>query len=211
MNSMDLVTLFVIGVTSLVSFKAFNDRYFFDRFKFNIAGIERGEQWRFFTSGVLHADLQHLFFNMFTLFFFADEVVGSFNSVKFLIIYLASMLGGSFLSYIINRNNYAYSAVGASGAVSGIIYSAILLDPTMRIYFGIPGWIFGIGYMIYSIIGMQRKADNIGHDAHIGGAITGYLITLLYDYNIILDRPFVVGAMLLPIIAVIILIKMNKV
>ncbi|MEE2801007.1 MAG: rhomboid family intramembrane serine protease, partial [Bacteroidota bacterium] len=103
---MDLVTLFVIGVTSLVSFKAFNDRYFFDRFKFNIAGIERGEQWRFFTSGVLHADLQHLFFNMFTLFFFADEVVGSFNSVKFLIIYLASMLGGSFLSYIINRNNY---------------------------------------------------------------------------------------------------------
>lgn len=156
MYNLDIVTIVVIATNVIISFKGFQDYGFKSKYLFNIAGIQRGEQFRFFTSGFLHADQRHLLFNMITLFFFAGTVVTKLGDIQFLIIYLTSLLAGNFLSYLFHKDEYHYSALGASGAVSGIIYSAIVLDPTMRIYFGIPGFIFGIGYLIYSFYGMKN-------------------------------------------------------
>ncbi|MGJ8684285.1 MAG: rhomboid family intramembrane serine protease [Nonlabens sp.] len=209
-QGIDIVTIVIIVACALVSYKGFQDRYFFDQYKFNIAGIQRGEQLRFLTSGFLHADLQHLIFNMLTLYFFAHYVVDYLGSVGFLVVYFASLLGGGLLSYVFHKDEYHYSAIGASGAVSGVIYAAILLEPRIYIYGIIPGFVFGIGYLAYSIYGMKNKADNIGHDAHFGGAVAGYVVTLLYDYNIIFEQTLTVVLMLVPIIALFVLKKMGK-
>ncbi len=101
----------------------------------------------------------------------------------FIIIYLGSLLLGNLVSYYFHKNDYNYTAVGASGAVMGVLYSAILLQPdmTLGLFFVIPvpAYIFGIGYLLYTIYGMKRRTDNIGHDAHFGGATGGYLLTML--------------------------------
>ena len=106
---------------------------------------------------------------------------------------------------IFHNNDYSYSAVGASGAVTGIIYSAILLDPTLEIYLffipiPIPAYLFGIGYLLYSIYGMKAKNDNIGHTAHFGGAIGGYIFTLMKKPSIFVDNTFMVVILAIPII-----------
>jgi membrane associated rhomboid family serine protease len=207
----DIVTIVIIAITCLISFKGFKDYEFFDQYKFNILGIQRGEPYRFITSGFLHLDLQHLLFNMLTLYFFAGIVIGNLGTVSFLIIYIVSLLGGNFLSYMFHKDEYHYSAIGASGAVSGIIYSAILLLPEMMIYGIIPGYIFGIGYLIYSIYGIKNKVGNIGHDAHFGGAVAGYLITLVYDINLIFDETLIVIALLIPIIILFVLMRLGKI
>jgi membrane associated rhomboid family serine protease len=174
-------------------------------------GIQRGEQFRFFSSGFLHLDIQHLLFNMLTLYFFAGIVVTMLGSISFLILYIVSLLGGNFLSYLFHKDEYHYSAIGASGAVSGVIYAAILLYPDMMIYGFIPGYIFGIGYLIYSIYGIKNKVGNIGHDAHFGGAVAGYLTTLVYDYTLIFDETLIVIALLAPIIILFVLMRTGKI
>lgn len=209
--NIDIVTVVIIVVTCLVSFKGFKDLEFFDKYKFNIYGIQRGESFRFFTSGFLHLDLQHLIFNMLTLFFFANIVVVNLGDISFVILYIVSLLGGNFLSYLFHKDEYHYSAIGASGAVSGVIYSGILLRPDMMIYGIIPGYIFGIGYLIYSIYGIKKKIGNIGHDAHFGGAVAGFLTTLIYDYRIIMEEPVTVIALLIPIVILFVLMRLGKI
>lgn len=210
MYNLDIVTIVVIATNIFISFKGFQDYSFKSKYLFNIAGIQRGEQFRFFTSGFLHADQRHLLFNMLTLFFFAGTVVTKLGDIKFLIIYLTSLLAGNFLSYLLHKDEYHYSALGASGAVSGIIYSAIVLDPTMRIYFGIPGFIFGIGYLIYSFYGMKKLNDNIGHDAHFGGAVAGVLLTLVYDFDLIYTNTITVITLFATIVILFLLMRFMK-
>ncbi|AUC80113.1 rhomboid family intramembrane serine protease [Nonlabens sp. MB-3u-79] len=207
MYQLDIVTIVIIVANLIISFKGFKDYAFKSKYLFNIAGIQRGEQWRFFTSGFLHADQRHLFFNMLTLFFFSHVVVSKIGTVSYLIIYLVSLLAANFLSYLFHKSEYHYSALGASGAVSGIIYSAILLDPSMRIYFGIPGFVFGIGYLIYSFYGIKKLNDNIGHDAHFGGAVAGILVTLMYDFDLIYTNTITVVTLTVTIIVLFILLK----
>ena len=116
---------------------------------------------------------------------------------------------------VFHKNDYSYRAVGASGAVTGVLYSAILLNPDKEIglYFLIwlPGYVFGILYLLYSIYGMKAKNDNIGHTAHFGGAIGGYLITLIKDPSLIYDQTFIVILLLVPIIALFVLAKLGKI
>ena len=198
MYHLDIVTIVVIAANLIISFKGFQDYSFRSKYLFNIAGIERGEQWRFFTSGFLHADQRHLFFNMLTLFFFSGAVVNELGDIKFLIIYLVSLLGGNFLSYLFHKDEYHYSALGASGAVPG-----------MTIYF-VPGYIFGIGYLIYSFYGMKKLNDNIGHDAHFGGAVAGFILTLFYDFDLIYTNTITVVGLLAAIVILFLLMKFVK-
>ena len=100
-----------------MSFKGFSDRLFFEKYKFNVGNIRRGEQIRMFSSGFLHVDVTHLLFNMFTLYFFADAVISKLGNFNFIIIYLASLIFGNLLSLYFHKDEYWYSAVGASGAV----------------------------------------------------------------------------------------------
>jgi membrane associated rhomboid family serine protease len=195
----------IIIVNVLVSLKGFSDRVFFEQYKFQIGPILRGEKLRMFSSGFLHVDQGHLFFNMLTLYFFADSVIGQVGILKFLIIYLGSLLAGSTLALSFHKGESHYSAVGASGAVMGVLYAAILLNPGMRVGFlfipiPIPGYIFGVGYLLYSMYGMKAQLGNIGHSAHIGGAIGGYVLTLALFPSLFETNLFLVGILAVPII-----------
>ena len=114
-----------------------------------------------------------------------------------------------------HKNEYSYRAIGASGAVIGILYSAILINPTMSLYLffipiPIPAYLFGIGYLLYSIYGMKAKNDNIGHTAHFGGAIGGYLITLIKAPSMLVDNTFMVVLLAIPIILLFAIAKTGK-
>ena len=130
--------------------------------------------------------------------------------------YFGSLLVGSLLSLYFHKNEYHYSAVGASGAVTGILYSAILLQPGMNLYIffipiPIPAYIFGIGYLLYSIYGMKNRIGNIGHDAHFGGAIGGYVITLLLSPWLFETNLLMIVLLAIPIVLLFVLKKMGKV
>ena len=207
-------TIFIIALTVLFSYKGFNDLLFFRKYEFHIGSIRAGEQIRMISSGFLHADLGHLFFNMFTLYMFAPVVINFFGELSFILIYMISLVFGSLLTLVMHKNDYNYRAIGASGAVTGIIYSAILLQPDMMLglfyVIPIPAYLFGIGYLLYSIYGMKAKNDNIGHTAHFGGAIGGYLITILKEPAMLVDNTFMVLLLAIPIVILFIMTKMGK-
>ena len=212
---MDNIILYIlIGINAVVSFKGFEDQLFFRKYQFHVGSIRAGEQIRMITSGFLHADIGHLAFNMITLYFFAPIVAETLGGFSFLLIYFASLLCGSLLTMVFHGNEYSYSAVGASGAVTGVLYSAILMYPEMTLgIFGIipmPAYIFGIGYLLYSIYGMRAKRDNIGHTAHFGGAIGGYVITLIKEPTIFQDNLLMVILLAVPIILLFIMAKAGK-
>ena len=211
MGNFSLFTIMIIAVNVIVSYKGFDDYGFFERFKFNVGAIKRGDQIRMFSSGFLHADRSHLLFNMITLFFFADRVIYHLGQINFLAVYIGSLILGSVLSYYFHKDEYHYSAVGASGAVMGIVYAAILLDPNMRINVFIPGYVFGIGYLIYSIYGMKNRIGNIGHDAHFGGAVGGYLITLIMKPSLFETQPVMVFVLAIPIVILLVMHKLGKI
>lgn len=179
----NLIVLGIIIANVLVSMKGFDDYAFLDKYKFQVSRIKGGEKVRLFTSGFLHVDWMHLILNMYVLYVFADFVSNILGNNSFLIIYFGSLLAGSFYSLSYHKDEPYYSAVGASGAVSGIVYSSILLFPDMQLllFFAIPipGYVFGVGYLLYSIYGMKKQLGNVGHAAHLGGAIGGFALTLL--------------------------------
>ncbi|MDB2607089.1 rhomboid family intramembrane serine protease [Zobellia sp.] len=216
MNNLDIATIVVIAANVLVSLKGFNDNTFFERYKFGIGQIIAGQKDRMLTSGFLHVDISHLFFNMFTLYFFAPVVVSWLGSGKFIGIYFISLLAGSLLAMYFHKNEPHYSAVGASGAVTGVLYAAILLQPNMQlgimfIPLPVPAYVFGIGYLLYSIYGMKSRLGNIGHTAHFGGAIGGYVSTLLFIPQLFIDEPLMVGLLALPIIILFVMAKLGKI
>lgn len=215
MGNLSLVTIVIIVANIIISFKGFGDFGFFERYKFNVGQIKRGEQIRMLSAGFLHVDTMHLFFNMFTLYFFADVVVAFMGNLHFLIVYLSGLLLGNLLSLYFHKNNDYYSAVGASGAVTGVLYSAILLNPSMNLYMffipiPIPSYVFGIGYLLYSIYGMRNRTDNIGHDAHFGGAVGGYLTTLILAPWVFSSHLWMVLILAIPIVILFVMHKTGK-
>lgn len=216
MGNLSLVTIVIIAANVIISYKGFSDYSFFDKYKFQVGPVKRGEKIRLLSSGFLHADTQHLLFNMLTLYFFADVVIQLLNPLYFIIIYLGSLLLGSLLSLYFHKNEYHYSAVGASGAVTGILYSAILLQPGMNLYMffipiPIPAYVFGIAYLLYSIYGMKNRIGNIGHDAHFGGAIGGFIITLILSPSLFKTNLLMIGLLAIPIVLLFVLKKAGKI
>ena len=213
---MNIALIVLIAANVLISFKAFEDQFFFRRYEFHIGSIRAGEHIRMFSSAFLHVDIAHLAFNMLTLFFFAPVVINFLGTPSFLMVYLGSLLCGNLLTLQFHKDEYHYRAVGASGAVTGILYSAILLNPDMNLFLffipiPIPAYIFGIGYLLYSIYGMKSRNDNIGHTAHFGGAIGGYLITLFKEPQMLTENTLMVILLAIPIIILFVLAKMGKI
>ena len=202
---MSQIVLLLIIANVLISYKGFNDQVFFDQYKFQVQRILHGEKLRMLTSGFLHVDWMHLGFNMYALYLFGKVVLLNFGVTYFLLIYLGSLLAGSLYSLQQHKRETYYSAVGASGAVSGIIFSSIMLYPDMELVMlpipiPLPGYVFGIGYLLYSIYGMKNQVGNVGHSAHIGGAIGGYVLTLLLRPSVISNNTLmvaIVGAIIL--------------
>ena len=204
---MDINKILLIIIIANVAFsiKGFSDRLFFDKYKFQIGAIKRGEQIRMFTSAFLHVDYMHLILNMYVLYIFAPIIIVKLGVIKFLILYLGSLAAGNVLTLRYHKNELYYSAVGASGAVAGIIYAAILLNPDMRLMMfplpiPIPGYIFWLGYLLYSIYGMKKQLGNVGHTAHLGGAIGGYTLMLIVYPEVFLNSTTTVLLLGVPII-----------
>ncbi|WP_310993039.1 rhomboid family intramembrane serine protease [Aequorivita marina] len=215
MQNLHIATIIIIAANVIISLKGFNDTSFFEKYKFNIAGIRRGEQIRMFSSAFLHADFSHLLFNMLTLYFFANVVIASLGVTYFVIIYVGSLLAGNLLSYYFHSNEPHYSAIGASGAVMGILYAAILFFPNMGLYLffipiAIPAWLFGMAYLLYSIYGMKKRLGNVGHDAHIGGAVGGYILTLAFAPSLFQTSLWIVVLLAIPLIILFVLHKLGK-
>jgi membrane associated rhomboid family serine protease len=211
---MNIILIAIIVANVLISYKGFNDFSFFRKYEFHIGSIRTGEQIRMISSGFLHADITHLIFNMLTLWFFAPVVINYLGNFSFGMVYFGSLIFGSLLTMIFHKNDYSYRAVGASGAVTGVLYSAILLQPDMMLglffIIPIPAYLFGILYLLYSIYGMKAKNDNIGHTAHFGGAIGGYLITLIKEPQLFVDHTLMVVLLAIPIIILFIMAKAGK-
>lgn len=212
---MNVVLIVLIAVNVIVSWKGFEDMGFFRKYEFHIGSIRAGEQFRMISSAFLHADIMHLAFNMLTLFYFAPEVITSVGALTFLLVYFGSLIFGSLLTLLFHKDEYSYRAIGASGAVTGVLYSAILFNPDMSLFMffipiPIPAYIFGIGYLLYSIYGMKAKRDNIGHTAHFGGAIGGYVITIIKDPAMLTDNTLMVVLLAVPIIILFVMAKMGK-
>ncbi len=205
MNNINQAVLILIIANVLVSMKGFKDYSFLDKYKFQVGKVLSGEKIRTLTSGFLHVDWIHLGFNMYALYLFGDIVAHILGIPNFLMIYFGSLLAGSLYSLKYHKNEPYYSAVGASGAVSGIVYASILLYPAMELYLffipiPIPGYIFGVGYLLYSIYGMKKQLGNVGHSAHLGGAIGGFAITLLLNPSLFETNKILVISLGIPII-----------
>lgn len=202
---MNKLVLGIIIANVLVSMKGFNEYAFLDKFKFQVGKILGGEKVRMFSSGFLHVDWLHLGFNMYALYLFGGIVANILGDINFLIIYLGSLLTGNLYSLFYHKSEPYYSAVGASGAVSGILYASILLYPDMTLMLfplpiPIPAYVFGVGYFVYSIYGMKKQLGNIGHSAHLGGAIGGFGITLLLFPILITEHSLMVILLAVPIV-----------
>lgn len=218
---MALITILIIAITAIVSLRGFNDYNLFERFKFQPQAITRGKQYdRLLTSGFLHVDMTHLIFNMLTLFFFNNIVILFFarlfndvstGSVVFAILYLLAIMGGNLLALAFQRNNSFYSAVGASGGVMGVVMAAIVIAPNdLMIYGIIPGWLYAILYLGYSVYGVQKQLGNIGHEAHIGGAIVGIIMPLILAPELFEVNKYYVLGMLIPILVLLVLAVKQK-
>lgn len=223
-----IITIIIIAINVIVSMKGFNDPGFFNRYKFQTGAVLNGKQYdRILTSGFLHVDFTHLIFNMLTLYFFANVVIQYFSApsyfvygtagvvnmttgyIMFAVVFLLSILGGNFLALFFQRNNPYYSAVGASGGVSGVLFAAIAAYPDMTLglmfIIPMPGWVFGILYLGYSVYGMQKQLGNIGHEAHLGGAIVGLIAPIIFYPEIFWVNQWYILGMLIPIVVLLVL------
>ena len=199
---MSISFIIILIATIAMSYYGFNNATFFNRYMFNVGAVQKGDYVRLISSGFLHANWEHLIFNMISLFFFYEVVTDSMGELLFVFIYFGSMLLGNIFSLQIYKRQSYYSAIGASGAVSGIIFTAIALYPkAIKVNF-LPGWLFGALYFGYSVFMMfnPQKGDNLGHTAHIGGALFGLAVVVLYAPTIVVHDALYLGIMALPLV-----------
>lgn len=185
MTGTGIIGLLLIAINVAVSYRGFKDHFFFDKYKFEVEKILLYKDYkRLLTAGFLHVNWMHLIFNMISLLMFSGIIEGYGGSFEFLLIYVAGLVGGGLLSLLIHKQDPDYSSVGASGAVCGLIFAAIALFPgfSMGLFFiplSIPGWLFGLVFVGFSMYGIKSRRDNVGYEAHLGGALVGMVIALL--------------------------------
>lgn len=205
------VSTILILLNLVVSYRGFKDRLFFDRYSFTIDAVSIQKDYkRLVTSGFLHVSWSHLLFNMFSLYIFSSSLESFIGPVNYLLIYASGLIGGNLLSLFIHRYSGDYSSVGASGAIFAIMFSAIAIFPGMDIGLfllpSIPGWLFGLIYVLVSIYGIRSRTNNIGHDAHLGGGLAGMLVAVLLYPSIIVQNTFALLVVAIPAIAFILFI-----
>ena len=196
-----MITILLIVITSIVSVLCFSNRELFSRLQFNAYQIfHRKEYYRMVTHGFVHASWWHLFVNMFVLYFFGRNVEAILHSLAeqgmlnhpvpvYLILYLLAIIFASTISLFRYKDEPFYNSVGASGAVSAVMFFEIFFNPWEKLYLygviGIPGIIFAILYIVYTQYMSRRGGDNINHDAHFLGAVFGFIFPLFIDLNLI--------------------------
>jgi membrane associated rhomboid family serine protease len=186
------ITLAIVALTCIISFTAFSNEKVINDLIFYPPAISNRNQWyRFVTCGFIHADIMHLAFNMYSFYLFGDMVERAFEAIfgtsgKFiyLLLYVSALAICLVPTYLQHKDNYHYRSLGASGAVSAVIFVGIFLNPTMGLGifplpFHIPGFIFGPLYLILSAYMAKKGHGNINHSAHIWGAIFGVVFLII--------------------------------
>lgn len=206
MGMSGIVSFVIIAATCFLSYKGFKSSNFFAKYEFEVEKILLYRDYkRLITSAFIHVNWRHLIFNMITLLFFSFDLENFFGPIKFILLYFASELGGNLLALLIHRHNPSYSSVGSSGAINGLIFAAIAIFPGMQIII-IPGWLFGLIFILYSIYGIRSRKDNIGHEAHLGGALTGMVIAILFHPAALTQNTLPIVLMFVPTVAFMIVI-----
>jgi membrane associated rhomboid family serine protease len=196
-----MMTYILIAFTALISIIAFNNQDLFLKLQFSPYQVyHRKQLYRLITHGFLHASWTHLIVNMLVLFFFGPYVENFLKMILgpnlqqgyklvYLLFYVVAIIVSSLVTLFKHKNNAWYNAVGASGAVSAVLFFFIFFKPWELIYFygilPVPGIVMGVIYLVYSQYMSRREADNINHDAHLSGAIFGFIFPLLVDYHLI--------------------------
>lgn len=199
------ITILILIITCVISFTAFSNQKVMDDLIFYPPAITNRNQWhRFVTNGFIHADITHLAFNMLSLYMFGEYVEKYFNDlfedkgrILFMVMYLTGLIVCLIPTYLQNKNNYHYRSLGASGAVSAVVFAGIFLEPNIKIGLFIlppiiPGFIFGPLYLGLSAYMAKRGGDNVNHSAHFWGAVWGVVFviitcSLLSSFNPILN------------------------
>lgn len=196
-----MVSALLSVIIFLVSLRGFTDDFFTEKYLFDTSRIGGGKgYYRFFTSGFLHGDYWHLAFNLFSFYSFASVLEEYRMMIPMVVIFFASVIGGNLLAFLIHRR-YEYRALGASGGVSGIIFAYVFLFPGSAVTLfmlpiPIPAFLYALLFMAISIWGIRTQKDNIGHDAHLGGAFTGVLVTTLFRPSIVGESPVLYSVVL---------------
>ena len=194
-----MITIILVVLTGIISYQAFNNPEFKAKLLFHPVTIQnQGEWYRFISSGFIHSDWGHLFINMFVLYQFGqiaegrfDYIFGDLGHLAYIIFYLSSIAKASLPSSLRYRNNYGYTALGASGATSALVFAYILFAPWEWFVFPpVPAIVFGVLYLLYSSYMDKRGGDNIGHNAHFWGAVYGLLFIIVASW---LMQPSLIG------------------
>ncbi|MBN2018973.1 MAG: rhomboid family intramembrane serine protease [Sedimentisphaerales bacterium] len=210
-----ITNIIIIALTAYTSYQGFVNSSFLNQYIFyNRAILDNREYYRLLSGGFLHADWTHLIFNMFSLYSFGSAIELLYGRLMFLAIYLAGIVGGSVLALLLHRKE-PYRALGASGGVCGVIFACIFLLPgtsveLFLIPIPIPAYIYAIGFILFSYYGMQTQLGNIGHDAHLGGAIIGLLTATALHPSIVSENPLLYGAVMLLAVSLMAFLYMNK-
>jgi len=197
-----LISIFIF----LSSYKGFRDQAYTDQYIFDVDKILKEKQYhRLISSGFLHGGWFHLIFNLVALLSFSNSIELIFGKIKYLILFFVSLIGGNLLALFFHRNHGDYRALGASGAISGVVFASIVLMPEstlslIMIPIKFPAWFFGIVFILVSIFGIKNSWGNIGHAAHLGGAIVGMLMTIALYPSVLELHPWILAAFLVPCI-----------
>jgi len=201
-----IFTYSIIGVTVLITFYALQNNYFFEKTLFSVSGIIKSKNYyRLVSSLFIHANMGHLAFNMFSFYAFAMGVEMKYGPAMTAYIYITSGVGAGILSLIVHRNDMNYRALGASGAVCGIIFASIFLVPggsiiVFPIPIPIPAWAYAILFVFGSIYAVNRISGGIAHDAHLGGALTGIIAAGTIDFQVLTGNIILLCAVSIPIL-----------
>ncbi len=185
------VASFIFAITVLTSILAFSNDELYSRTILHPYSVSRGYRiYTVITSGLIHNDWMHLFFNMLSFYFFAFRLEPALGHWQFGLLYTASLILSDLPTVYKHKNDEWYHSLGASGAVSAVIFSAILFNPLdkmmiMPIPIGIPAVLFGALYLIYCNYASKHAQDNVNHDAHLFGALSGLLITIALNPHIV--------------------------
>jgi membrane associated rhomboid family serine protease len=194
-------TTSILVITTLVTIAAFRRPQFKERLMFSSQGVLYHKQIeRMLTTALIHGDWVHFLFNAFSFYIFGRDIELIYGTNTLLLIYLSSIVGGSLMSLMVYRKQ-DYRSLGASGGVCGVIFASIFLLPggsitLLPIPIGIPAYVYAIGFLAYSFVGQRRQAGNIGHTAHLGGAIVGLLVATALYPRMVLAAPWMFVAVL---------------
>jgi membrane associated rhomboid family serine protease len=215
MDETGIVAVILILINLLFTYQGLRSQVYFDRFKFDVDQLLIHKDYkRIVTSGFLHLGWMHFATNMYTLYAFSGSIENYLGAIPFIILYFASLIGSNLFSIFVHRNHGDYSAVGASGAVSGIVFASIVLFLGMELGFlflpiHIPVWLFGLVYVLYTIYGVKSNRGNIGHEAHLGGLVIGVLIALIMEPSAIVHNTFTVLTILISAIGFIVFVLLK--